>query len=130
MLIVTPLALLTGAYFLPKLGWLDGTSGMVYALLFLFIFSYIPVWNFLVKPLCGATLWEYAIATLKPFGVSIISILPAFFLFQFYGEKSMTAFGASVILSAVNYILLSHFVNREWTDSMQELIQGSFGKNL
>ncbi|NBX01533.1 colanic acid exporter [bacterium] len=130
MLIVTPLTLVTGVYFLPKFGWFDGTSGMVYALLSLFVFSYIPLWRFLVKPLCGATLWEYAIATLKPFGVSIISILPVFLIFQFYGNRSMSAFGISIIISALNYILLSHYLNREWSDSMKELIKGSFGKNL
>ena len=130
MLVVTPPILFTGVYFFPQLGWCDETMGMVYAMLILVAVVYLPVWYFLVEPLCHATLWEYVVATLKPFGVSIVAVFPAYLVFSFLNFKTTGAFIACTTWAALNYILLSFKLNREWVDSMKELLKGSIPEQL
>jgi PST family polysaccharide transporter/teichuronic acid exporter/lipopolysaccharide exporter len=124
MLVITPPMLFSGFYFFPKLGWCDEMTGMVYAMLILVALVYLPVWYFLVRPLCHAQLWEYVVATLKPFGVSIFAILPSYWVFTVIASKTTTAFLVCTAWSVLNYILLCFKFNREWVDSMKELLGG------
>lgn len=125
MLLITPPTLLFGVYYMPLLGFCNSVEGMIYAMLFLVVILYFPVWYYLVRPLCRATAWEYMIATLKPFGVSILSILPSFLLVRFFGDNSQIQFFIAIAFSVINYILLSFYLNREWVDSMKEFINGA-----
>ncbi len=125
MLVITPPMLFSGFYFFPKLGWCDEMTGMVYAMLILVALVYLPVWYFLVRPLCHAHLWEYVVATLKPFGISIIAILPSYWVFTMIDSKTTTAFLVCTAWAVLNYILLCFKFNREWVDSMKELLGGA-----
>ena len=124
MLVINPPILFSGFYFLPKFGWCDGATGIVYSMLFFVTAAYLPVWYFLIRPLCHAGLWEYIVATLKPFGVSIAAILPCYLVFNILGSSGYTLFFSCIGWAVLNYILISLKFNREWVDSMVELLKG------
>lgn len=124
MFFIAPPILLFGFYVIPQSGWCDAMTGMVYALLLFVTLVYVPVWYFLVRPLCHATFWEYAVATLKPFGVSVVAILPTFIIYTVFGHQNLFVFFGCTAWSIVNYILISMKFNREWVDSVKELFRG------
>ncbi len=107
----------------PPVVWIgskNGPEGMAWALLLLQTGLFIPMWYFLVRPLCQARLLEYSIAALRPFVFSGLALAPAFwFATSFEGNIVRTFIG--VAISVPLYLLFSYVGNREWVLAMMEL---------
>ena len=113
----------------PPVLWIgskSGPEGMAWALLLLQIGLFIPAWYYLVRPLCQARLLEYSIAALRPFVLSALAIVPAFWVAsQFEGAVYRLLVG--ITISIPLYYAFSFAGNREWVAAMIELTGTAFG---
>jgi O-antigen/teichoic acid export membrane protein len=113
MLFLVPPALWAGSSF--------GPLGLAWALLLFQIAMFIPGWFVMVRPLCQAGLWEYAVAALRPFFISVVSIYPAYLL-TVQIENAFLHLGVAVAISAPVYAAISYKGNQEWFASMMALV--------
>lgn len=111
-------------FVVPPVLWMGsqfGTIGLACALLGFTVVIFVPGWFVLVRPLCKASLLEYSIAALRPLLIAVVAIAPAYFLIlnivNVYLHMSI-----AVLVSAVLYLVLSYFLNRDWIDSMMHLV--------
>ncbi len=103
------------------LGSLYGPGGLAWMLLALGVLVYIPAWWFLIRPLCQAGIYEYSVASLRPFLLALASVIPAYWA----AAQLNGAFGrlaASGMISIIFYLALSRMFNREWVTAMGELV--------
>lgn len=117
MLLIVPAAILFGAQ------W--GTYGVACALLGTVIFSFVPGWYFLIKSLCGATLFEYAMAALRPFVLSVVAIWPTIYVTGCF-DSSIVRLTLGVLFSIVAYFTLSYFLNKSWIKSLDAFFKIKF----
>ena len=123
LLVVTPFALFLGYYAALQTGRCDPTTGMAYSLLVLAVLAFLPIWRFLVWPLCHISLRDYIITTLKPFGLSIIAISPAYFAFLMFSNHGLVSLTACFAWAVFNYLVISLKYNREWVGLMREFLK-------
>lgn len=109
---------------LPPIIWLGskgGPEGMAWALTSLQIALFFPTWYFLVRPLCHVSLYEYSRSTLKPFLLAGISVTPAFLVANQFNSIVIRLI-IGVAIAAPLYLAISFKGNREWFESMMQLV--------
>lgn len=101
-----------------------GALGLSVSLLVLVIGMYLPMWFFLVKPLCNAHLAEYSLAALRPFVISAIAIGPTYWL-RWVIEDDYALLLSAFLMGSTAYMFLSYLLNKSWYDSLLQLLRGS-----
>lgn len=98
-----------------------GGMGIALTLLGMQVVLYIPGWFFLVRPLCGAKLWEYTLNLIIPLVASIIASAVAYLSVYLISDAVIRLIigGAT---GGIGYILISMLINKEWVNSMRELV--------
>ena len=110
-----PLTIFIGSY------W--GLKGVSFTLLGLMIILLVPSWYFMVNPLCGAGFKEYFWQILKPLIFAIIGGLFAYGASLLFGiENIYLNAGLIAVLMGVVVLMLNVWFNREFVDTMFELI--------
>lgn len=117
LLLIFPSIFLLGAS-------LNGLLGLAYSMLFSQLFVIVPVWCFLVRPACGASLWEYVHPLSPPFFISLFAGMVAHIATMSF-ENAVMRLLISFGLGAVVYFTLSIRFNRPWIGAMRELFQFS-----
>lgn len=93
------------------------------AMALLLVGMFLPMWYFLVRPLCRAGLAEYSRAALMPYVLAVVAVLPALSLrLAGLAEAPLIAFAA--LLTAAAYVLLSYRFNRNWFELCRQLLFG------
>jgi O-antigen/teichoic acid export membrane protein len=113
MLFVVPPAIWLGSYY--------GSDGLAWSMLGLMVGLFVPGWYFMVRPVCGASLVEYAVISLRPFLLALISIISAYWLAdQFTGAIFRLIVGLAV--AAPIYIGMSYKLNSSWFKALQTFV--------
>jgi O-antigen/teichoic acid export membrane protein len=100
----------------PALIWLGsqwGTLGMAWAMTGIMIIGFVPGWAYLVRPTCGATLFEYAREVFKPSCIAVISGLLAWAAASFF-DSALIRLLLGGTAGVVAYLLLSWLFNRDF----------------
>jgi O-antigen/teichoic acid export membrane protein len=108
----------------PPVVWLGSThgpEGIAWALFALAAVLFIPGWLVLVRPVSQAGLGEYSLAALRPFALAALSILPAWLLADL-AHAALLRLMLGLVIAAPLYVGLSYLANRQWVDSMLELL--------
>jgi hypothetical protein len=111
-------------FVVPPVLWLGsqyGTMGLAWALLGFTVVMFVPGWFVLVRPLCHAQLSAYFTATLRPLLIATVSIAPAYFSTSQITNVYLHII-AAVLISGPLYIVLSYFLNRDWTEALIHLV--------
>jgi len=98
-----------------------GSMGVALALLGMQVIFFIPGWYFLVRPLCNAGLWEYTLNIFIPLIASIIACMIAYLSVYFISDLVIRLV-MGLVIGGLVYMLVSRTVNKEWTDSMWDLV--------
>ena len=109
--------------FLPVL-WVSaefGVIGLASAALAIQIFLFVPVWLFLVRPLCGAGLVEYLSQLTTPFVIALISGFVGFECANIFVGSDMRLF-IGFIFYFILYVLLSYKFNKIWLLTVRQMI--------
>lgn len=104
LLMVIPPAIWFGSH------W--GAIGMAWAMAGLMLLIFVPGWAILIRPTCGAGLWEYSQQVVVPTCCALLAGLVAWLVasnFSFYFSR--IGFGLSS--GAIVYVLLSWLFNQE-----------------
>jgi len=112
MLVVIPPVLWAAASF--------GTIAMAIALLSIQLTSFVPGWAVLIRPLCGATLKEYAGSMLRPLVASAIAAAVGSALCS-QMDPSLARLVCGVVFGGIAYLLASWMLNRDWLLAMMQL---------
>jgi O-antigen/teichoic acid export membrane protein len=112
LLLVVPPAIWLGAQY--------GPVGMAYALLIVNALLFVPGWFILVRPVCHARLGEYSVVALRPLLLSILAILPGWYVASIV-DMTLARISIGVLVSMPFYLGLSYFFNRKWLAAMLEL---------
>lgn len=84
------------------------------------IAAYLPVWYFLVRPLCGAELGEYSVQMAVPLVLSVVGGIAGYFSVYLLDE-SLLRLLIGLSIGGLVYLGLSWRFNRVWVDAMMEL---------
>ncbi len=103
------------------LGSQYGNIGIAIIQLCLIFFLFIPVWYFLVHPLCGAGLKEYVLNLTHPLWISLFSIIFAFSVVLPFSDIWIRLI-IGFISGTVSYLMLSIWWNIELVNGIKELI--------
>jgi lipopolysaccharide exporter len=125
LVLIVPCILWWGSHF--------GVIGMALGLVGLQAALLIPAWYFLVRPCCKAGIFEYLKQLLVPFWISLVALALGYFVVddtKYLLSRFLISFHLSTVISlaiglgvaAVLYIGISFFYNREWTNSMSQLL--------
>ena len=112
MLLVVPPLLWVGSHY--------GTTGLAWALLGLQIALFIPAWYVMVRPVCHAGLWEYSVATLRPFFLAVVAVGLGYFSGSFSIDVYVKL-GVAIVFGAIIYFWLSYLLNRNWVVAIMQL---------
>lgn len=98
----------------PSLYWgsLHGAQGMALSMALVMAVLFIPAWQFLIRPTCGASLWSYSKQVLIPTLCAVAAGSLAWLIIQhieFAWLRLLTGLGVGL----ASYIALSYFCNRE-----------------
>lgn len=115
LLVVIPPAIWLGSRF--------GPVGMAYALLAVQVALFIPSWFVLVRPVCHAMLGEYMTTALRPPLLSLIAIVPAWYIASYF-QLPLVRVLTGAVVTAPTYLALSYLLNRKWVVAMMELVDG------
>lgn len=100
-----------------------GIIGLALSQLGLMITLFVPGWFFLVKPLCGISLWQYTSNILVPLTTSLIASLIAYASVEVYVEP-LTRLAVGLFVGGVAYVLLSMLMNKQWLKETRILLTG------
>lgn len=115
LLFLTPCLLLPGA------SW-GGTRGLAIAMLCTQALLFYPLFRFLVKPACGASLREYASALAPPLLASLVAMAAGFSVSQAVGGDIWVRAMTGSACFAAAYLATSWMVNRQWLEDLFELL--------
>lgn len=104
-------------------GSMYGPQGIALALLALSVVLFVPGWFVLVRPLCHARFFEYAIMTLRPMGIALMATIPAYTVAGLV-EGAFYRLVIGVVVAAPLYLLLAYWLNRSWVHSLWDLVGG------
>lgn len=96
-------------------------QGLAIGQLSLMILLIIPGWYFLVRPHCGATLFEYTKSFLIPSGCTAVAFILGGFVASDISDNFLR-FAITISISIGIYILLSVIFNRQWVLAMWKLV--------
>lgn len=100
-----------------------GTNALAYSLLIGMILMPIPMWFFLIKPICDAGFKEYFAVLSKPLLPTIITCAVVFKVKALISSPYLSLFVGG-LLGLISYTLLSKYLNIEWFRTISELIFG------
>lgn len=112
-------------FVLPPVYWLAarqvGSEGLAASLFGAQLALVLPVWHFLVRPCCGATLGDYMRQFVVPIGIALVAGALAWAATREVAAALLrVAVGSSVCGSA--YIGLSWLFNRRWVNAVIEVV--------
>jgi lipopolysaccharide exporter len=102
------------------LGSQYGTLGIAVAQTSIMIMVFLPMWYFLVYPLCELSLKEYVLNLSVPLWISLLSVLLAYGFAQPFNE-SWSRLIIVLLIGATSYIILSYKFNLEMLESIQNV---------
>ena len=109
-----PPFLLLGAY-------IDGAEGVAWAMFACQAATFIAAWFWMVRPLCGAGLWEYTAQPGLPILLALIASVAAYVgTYWINTDLLRLVFGLGI--GAASYLALSWRFNYRWWRKMRELI--------
>lgn len=95
-----------------------GVSGAAQAMLLAQMLMFLPLWFFLVRPACGATVLEYLHATLLPVTLALIAVLPASLLASAVASPLGSLILLVVVTLSLQIILLKWLDKGTWSELM------------
>jgi len=98
-----------------------GGMGLALSLLGVGLFVYIPGWFFLVKPLCGAGLWQYTVNLLIPLMAGIVASIIAY-LSVYTLIEPIIRLSVGLFVGGGGYLSVSMLINKQWVYAMKELV--------
>lgn len=114
MLAVTGAVLLAAAH-------AGGLTGLAWSMVALQVALFVPVWYWLVRPLCGAGFALYFVQFLIPLTTSLIALVVAAGFVSLASSNLMRA-TIGVASGGVVYLLASYFLNRQFMDALLEAL--------
>ncbi|HET7396175.1 MAG TPA: MOP flippase family protein [Gammaproteobacteria bacterium] len=106
-------------YWVATSGW--GLTGLATSLVITQVGLLVPVWYFLVRPYCGATLGEYFRQLGTPLMISLIAGVIAWLATRNVPHGTLRLALGSLIGGTI-YLGLSWILNRRWFDAMWTLL--------
>lgn len=98
-----------------------GTMGLAWAMMVMMVMLFVPGWYVLIRPVCGAGLLEYAVASLRPMVLAMLAVGCAYLVVSIV-NGTVTRLAVGVVIAAPLYVAVSYWMNREWFDAMTQLI--------
>jgi len=98
-----------------------GAMGIALSLLGKGVFMFIPGWFFLVRPLCGAGLWQYTVSLLIPLVAAVIASSVAY-LSVYLLIEPIIRLAVGSLVGGIVYLLVSMLINKQWVGAMKELV--------
>lgn len=120
LLVVIPPALWFGAHY--------GAMGLALSLLVMAVSFSIPGWWVLIRPLCGAGFKEYYAQLIVPLTAASVATFAALAA-AFPLSTPILRLVVGLVVGGLVYLVVSHFFNREWLDSVKELLRHPVPKN-
>lgn len=117
LLLTLPLILWVGASY-------GGTRGLAWAMAAIQAIIFVPLWAVLVRPVCGATLYEYASQVVPPFCAASLAAITTYIATMSINNDWLQLFVSAAIMASA-YIAISLALNRAWCDAMIELLKPS-----
>lgn len=105
---------------IPPIIWLGahyGAIGMAWAMTGLMITLFVPGWAILIRPTCGAGLWEYARQVLAPTLCALVSGGAAW-LFSNHFVSPFVKLTLGISVGGLVFLSSSWFINRGWCWAM------------
>jgi len=110
-------------------GSLYGAKGVSIAMLSFMVLLFIPGWAILIRPLCGLKFLDYVADVFKPMGIALIAIIPAFLVASSFQSVVLRLLIGGFI-SVPLYLFLGYKFNKDWFNSVTELISGGIVERL
>ena len=120
LLVLTPLFLLVGSQ-------INGLRGMVWAMVTLQVLIIVPMWWWLVYPICDASFKEYIRQPMLPLVISMISGSTAILAAHPF-EHALLHLGVGILVFIPIYLALSYQFNRSWFTAMRVLLSSDNGQ--
>jgi O-antigen/teichoic acid export membrane protein len=108
------------------LGSQFGVQGIAFAMAVLMACLYLPMWYFLIRPSCGASLGEYSMALFVPLMLSVLAGIVSYSTVAIL-DHPMVRLLIGLLLGGLIYVGLCWRFNRAWVNAMMETIR--VGKN-
>lgn len=112
-------------FFMPLLIWYGtrfDVRGLAFILLTIQIILFIPGWYFLIRPLCGAKLYEYSVQLAVPLALSLMGGGVAYFSESAINvDIPVVRLFVGLITCGLSYIFMSYFFNKIFWCTMFEL---------
>lgn len=100
-----------------------GTEAMAYSLLLGMLLMPLPMWFFLIKPICHAEFKEYFFVLSKPILPTVITCVLVFKVKLLIINPYLSLLLGG-LLGLISYTLLSRYLNSEWFKTITELFFG------
>ncbi|MDO5650617.1 MAG: MOP flippase family protein [Moraxella sp.] len=101
-----------------------GLVGIAWSWVFIMASVTLPMWFFLVRPLCRASFSEYFLQITKPLSVTLLASVPIVILLYTMGEHLSSVVRVSLIgvIGFVFYVGISVLINKEFMQDMKQFI--------
>ena len=104
MFVIFPISIYIGSI------WL--LEGIIYSLVLLMLFTIIPMWYFLIKPLCNATLLEYLAPLLSSFIISFATAMISSCTLKYFDSYFIQII-ISFLTFFILYLIMNFYFNKE-----------------
>ena len=100
-----------------------GLEGIAFAMVGLMAGLMMPLWYFLIRPSCGASLGEYSKQLVTPLIIALVAGLCGYLAAGLFTHDLIRLI-LGFMISCVVYLIVSWYFNRTWVDAMTELLKG------
>lgn len=111
---------------MPPVVWFGskwGAIGIAWAMVILMLAQFVPAWALLIRPTCGAGLWEYSRQVVIPTSCAFCAVLVGWFV-ALTVDSILLRLILGLSVSASIYFLVSYIFNREFVESLWFAIVG------
>jgi lipopolysaccharide exporter len=119
MLAVMPPAIWLGSH--------HGVTGMGHAMVGMMVLAFWPNWRYQVWPLCKAKFFEYSIQLIVPLLLAVTACATAAGATGALDRPALRL-PTGLLVAATVYLVLSHFFNKKWVDSIKLMLSSRISK--